>query len=379
MRKSWNAPSRGLLRLFARRFCSYKWSPPQIPSGIQRCAVSLPSRGILSVEGPDAFKFLQGMTTNDMRELESPSQNVIYSSCLTVAGRLIADVFIINIAPEIYYLDGDKEQLQAIHQHFTRYKLRSKIAFTPQPHLSVMSILHSDSFKFEEDHISFCDPRSSILGTRIILPDADQQKKIANHMEVPIYDEDVYTIHNILCGFNHGEPDRTPLECNLDHFNGVSFTKGCYVGQELTSRTHYTGTIRRRILPCVASESIEGAENARVLIQKISDTIKKRMDGISGQPLFSDEALQILPQIAPASFCRDAELALGESSSTPQRRSTKRRVGKVVKTAGPFGFLHVRVEHVEKILKVKDSDSGACYISVMAPHWLPLRTRSQIA
>jgi folate-binding protein YgfZ len=40
-----------------------------------------------------------------------------------------------------------------------------------------------------------------------------------------------------------------PLECNLDGLAGVSFTKGCYIGQELTSRTHFRGVIRKRVMP----------------------------------------------------------------------------------------------------------------------------------
>jgi folate-binding protein YgfZ len=45
-----------------------------------------------------------------------------------------------------------------------------------------------------------------------------------------------------------------PFECNLDYLNAVNFQKGCYLGQELTARTHYTGVIRKRLLPLIVRE-----------------------------------------------------------------------------------------------------------------------------
>ena len=65
---------------------------------------------------------------------------------------------------------------------------------------------------------------------------------------------DTYTSHQCVLGIAEGVAQLglgkvTPLEYNLDYLHGVSFHKGCYIGQELTARTHHTGVIRKRILP----------------------------------------------------------------------------------------------------------------------------------
>lgn len=48
-----------------------------------------------------------------------------------------------------------------------------------------------------------------------------------------------------------------PLEYNIDALNGISFHKGCYVGQELTARTYYQGMIRKRIMPALVKKDIK--------------------------------------------------------------------------------------------------------------------------
>ncbi len=50
-----------------------------------------------------------------------------------------------------------------------------------------------------------------------------------------------------------------PFECNFDFINAVHYGKGCYLGQELTARTHYTGVIRKRLLPFVMNEDYESS------------------------------------------------------------------------------------------------------------------------
>ena len=102
----------------------------------------------------------------------------------------------------------------------------------------------------------FRDPRDERLGSRVIvedMPDAD--------------DSAAYEAHRIALGIPRGGADFAwgeafPHEVNMDLLHGVSFTKGCYVGQEVVSRMQHRGTTRRRILPAAfdGPSPAQGAE-----------------------------------------------------------------------------------------------------------------------
>lgn len=101
-------------------------------------------------------------------------------------------------------------------------------------------------------------------------------KNSNNRMET---ESRLYTLHRLKCGVPEGVDEfgigtAMPLEMNMDYMNGseimiinvfiirtyhltVSFSKGCYLGQELTSRTHHTGVVRKRVIPLTLEEDIE--------------------------------------------------------------------------------------------------------------------------
>ena len=94
------------------------------------------------------------------------------------------------------------------------------------------------------------DPRCPAIGLRGVLPSSSS----LDFGGTSPAESDEYTLHRILNGIAEGSLDlpsgsSLPLENNLDYMNGVDFRKGCYVGQELTARTHHTGVVRKRIVP----------------------------------------------------------------------------------------------------------------------------------
>ncbi|CAG9467547.1 unnamed protein product [Pedinophyceae sp. YPF-701] len=111
------------------------------------------------------------------------------------------------------------------------------------------------------------DPRVAALGRRGIIeagaaPAPDDDDNAAA--------ERVYKYVRALCGVAEGPAEippgeALPLEFNMDGMAGVSYTKGCYVGQELTARTHYTGVVRKRVVPiALDGDGAEVAPGAKV-------------------------------------------------------------------------------------------------------------------
>ena len=202
----------------------------------------LSGRSVVRVAGEDRFKFLQGLLTNDINKLES--KKALYSCMLTPQGKYFADFFL--------YLDSDSILLdipslrqEEILKKLNIYKLRSAVTLIPCPEYKV---IYFSSVQHVND-IIFTDPRSKELGIRGFIHEhnlKESTKDIA-------YDENAYDSARINNFIAEGEQDLVLgksfiLEYGLDELNAVDYTKGCYVGQELVSRTHHLGTIRKEIV-----------------------------------------------------------------------------------------------------------------------------------
>jgi folate-binding protein YgfZ len=107
------------------------------------------------------------------------------------------------------------------------------------------------------DSMSFYDPRLLSLGTRIICP-KDSLEIEEEEINFKLSDEDYHIIRTLYCVPEGPDEvkDRLPLNLNFQHLNGISFTKGCYIGQELTQRTYHTGVIRKVAMPFVCAEKL---------------------------------------------------------------------------------------------------------------------------
>ncbi|XP_072364228.1 putative transferase CAF17 homolog, mitochondrial isoform X2 [Scyliorhinus torazame] len=158
-------------------------------------------------------------------------------------------------------LECDATLLDAVQKHLKVYKIRRKVGITPCPDLSLWTILPFEqssktgsALEVNEKKVVVCtrDPRTDAMGWRLVLSKIDNPLDIVpeSHLgEIQDYHRYRYAI-----GIAEGVKDlpsgeAIPLESNLVYMNGISFTKGCYIGQELTARTHYTGVIRKRLMP----------------------------------------------------------------------------------------------------------------------------------
>lgn len=115
----------------------------------------------------------------------------------------------------------------------------------------------NDPTKLVTDSMTYFDPRLNSLGCRMVCPkdsleidDGDINKKDSN--------EDFELIRLLYC-IPEGPKelkDKLPLNFNLHKLNGVSFHKGCYVGQELTQRTFHSGVIRKILMPFIIADKL---------------------------------------------------------------------------------------------------------------------------
>lgn len=200
----------------------------------------LDSRAVVSVSGPDWRAFLQGLVTQDVETL-APGE-VRFAALLTPQGKLLFDLFLAGRADGCL-VDVAAERRAALVQRLAMYRLRAKVEIAPLA-LPVLALWPAAAGAPPTGWS--LDPRLAALGLRgygAAPPEgADQAGEAAYHahrlaLGVPDPDRDA-------------PPETTyPIEADFDLLAGIDFHKGCFVGQETTSRMKRRGAIRTRMLP----------------------------------------------------------------------------------------------------------------------------------
>lgn len=208
----------------------------------------LPERAILAIEGEDRHTFLNALITNDITP-----QGAAFACLLSPQGKYLFDFFVID-QPDALWLDVAAPRLEALLQRLNLYKLRARISLQPRPDLLVAASASTMPLHLKAA-VSCFDPRLKDLGSRIICP-RDWWPDAKAALLAYGLDEGTtgnYTRHQLLLGVPDLAADLVvdrsfPLEANIDALHGISFSKGCYVGQELMARMHHRALIRKRIL-----------------------------------------------------------------------------------------------------------------------------------
>jgi folate-binding protein YgfZ len=211
--------------------------------------VHLRDRGILEIAGADRVTFLQGLVSNDVTAA-SPGR-AVWAALLTPQGKWIADFFIFADGERLL-LDCERLQTADIASRLLRFKLRSQIAIQDKTdEILVHAAWDSPTSVVTPAMVTEApDPRLAAAGTRILT-----NGPIETNATVAEWDA-----HRLSLGLPDGTRDleaekTTLLEAGFDELSGVSWTKGCYMGQELTARTKYRGLVKRRLIPVTISGS----------------------------------------------------------------------------------------------------------------------------
>lgn len=221
----------------------------------------LSHRSLIKIKGDGVLEYCQGLMTNDIFRLKS--EQSLFTMILNSKGRVLYDCLVYNMDNNHLLLECDKEIASDLIKYLKMYMLRRKLEINILDNTSVWVLFNSTHMPTEFNYTNvFNDPRLPLLGQRII---ADKTSDVRN--EISSDDNNVkftYQQWRYINGVAEGtellKGQSFPLEMNCDYLNGVSFNKGCYVGQELTARTYHTGTTRKRIMPLIFDETPTGLD-----------------------------------------------------------------------------------------------------------------------
>ncbi|ABF53140.1 YgfZ/GcvT domain-containing protein [Sphingopyxis alaskensis] len=196
---------------------------------------TLRDRALIRLSGEDVRGFLQGLVTNDV------SGNLpVWAALLTPQGKALFDFLIWGDGDDLL-IDCERDAAEGLAKRLTLYRLRRAITIAREPDLCVHWAPEGD--------LGVVDPRLPELGRRWLAPaDGDEGADAA------------WRAHRLALGVTEGRSelgDGTTLwlECNAAELNGVSFAKGCYVGQENTARMNWRQKVNRRIVVLPLSEA----------------------------------------------------------------------------------------------------------------------------
>lgn len=190
---------------------------------------TLKNRGIVTISGPERRMFLQGLISNDVNLLDA--QPCVYACLLSAQGKFLHDFFITEKDETITLECEGGERAQDLHKKLSMYKLRAKIE------LSVKEAV----IYINNQNIGAPDPRHKQLGFRAFeKPQGEEQNfdmwdRLRISLTIPDGSRDLIVGRSALD------------EGRIDTLNGISYEKGCYIGQELTARMHYRGLGKKHL------------------------------------------------------------------------------------------------------------------------------------
>ncbi len=202
--------------------------------------IILIDRSIIEIIGEERKNFLQGLITNNINKANSES--LLYSVMLSPQGKFLYDLFIFEVGEKLF-LDCFSERRDEIIKKLNFYKLRSKVEISKNDEFKVEQILSKSDYTKSDNEFIFEDPRHQNLGKRIY-----SRNPFTNSIKERL----TYDLARIANKIAESELDLTYdksfiLEFGFNELNAIDYEKGCYIGQELTARTHYRGEIRKKL------------------------------------------------------------------------------------------------------------------------------------
>ena len=248
----------------------------------------LDDRVFIQISGDEAKDFLQNIVTNDIEKITE--NTTLFSSSLTPQGKYLYEFFLLKLN-EGYLLECVKEHAIEIIKLFNIYKLRSKvnlkdvcekyenIIITPEKFKELFNTKYLKGFTTKyNDNLIYVDPRNEKLGAKI-LSKPENTENIIKDLDLKKVDKKKYYMKSFHLGIPQLNLSKLKekifgIENNLDELGAIDFKKGCYVGQENTSRIKLRNKLRRRILPI---EVLSGKIKEKDIVKYKNNEIGKIM------------------------------------------------------------------------------------------------------
>ena len=262
-------------------FVRLKFGQAKSVHHFQKCFAStnialtkLDTRSLIRVNGEEAAPFLQGMITNDINHMLR-GKSSMFAMFLNTTGRVLYDAIVYRKVTNLneFLLECDASIAKNLANHLKVFRVRKKIDIDVVQDEYKLWTLYDDEgaeVAYSEPTLDgihvFKDPRLKNMGLRVISREnvdvADIVKLFPDFAVAVEPNTDHYIDFRYKLGVGEGvvniPPGKSfPLECNCDYMHGVSFHKGCYIGQELTARTHHTGVVRKRLMPLALTSQVQ--------------------------------------------------------------------------------------------------------------------------
>jgi folate-binding protein YgfZ len=206
----------------------------------------LQNRAVISLSGDDSVDFLQGLISNDARRLLEDKP--VYAALLSPQGRFLHDFFLVPVQGKIL-IDVQADRAKDLFSRLKLYRLRSKVEIMMDEQFLVAALWEGElDLPLPLDGKIYQDPRLLEMGYRFVGTQA-ALKELASQNKYSLAEEGGYENFRL----SMAVPDTKDmiveksllLECGFEELHGVDFSKGCYVGQEVTARSKFRGQVRK--------------------------------------------------------------------------------------------------------------------------------------
>ncbi|MBX2837757.1 MAG: hypothetical protein KTR35_12935 [Gammaproteobacteria bacterium] len=291
-----------------------KKANPRSVTDLQPAMAQLSGFHAIRVSGEDAAEFLQSQFTNQMANM-SVGDCQLTGYC-NPKGRALAVMWLLKTSSE-YILLLPEDLAETLSKRLMMFKMRAKVDIKPDACHQIFGVIDPSG-----KHLSLKDSceiwpidakrafASSVAGSGEMNP---------NENTVQVFDHDYWKLAQILAGepmiYTSTYEALIPQHMNLDLVNGVSFTKGCYPGQEIVARLRYLGKLKQRMITGYCESQAEIGPGTPVFTKEKGD--QKAGIVVDAVKLGDQTAVSVN---IPATHIENGNIAIGSTTGTPLDR-----------------------------------------------------------